>query len=110
MDLSTPWTPSLDGNVCAASHLYQLVQNDFPNSINNTPWAERTLKEELAKTPAAQQALWESILALWRLNLTLKKTSENADWCTDWCNLVSAWLVCIHRLVIAAEIDDAQTS
>lgn len=110
MDVSTPWTPLLDGNVCAVSHLYQLAQDDSPNSISDTPWAKKTLKAELAKTPVAQEALWESIVALWRLNLTMQKTSENTGWRTDWCNLVSAWLVCIHRLMIAAETNDVRIS
>ena len=106
MDISAPWTPLLDGNVFATSHLYQSVQDASPNSISDKPWAKKTLQTELAKTPAAQEALWESILMLWRLNLTLRETSKNTDWRTGWCNLVSAWLVCIYPLVIAAETND----
>jgi hypothetical protein len=92
MNLSTPWTPLLNGKPCPTSVLYQQVHDASPNSISHTAWAEKTLATELKKTPEARDALWESILMLWRLRLTMNKASEN----TNWHNLVSAWLVCIR--------------
>ena len=102
MDLSVPWTPSLKGKHCPTSILYRSVYDAYPNSISHKPWAKKTLESELEKRPEAREALWESILMLWRLSLTMRKAPST----TNWLNLVSAWLVCIHWLVITAKTDE----
>jgi hypothetical protein len=72
-----------------------------PNSISNPAWAEKNLGPELDKTPEAREALFDSILALWRLSVVGSKCSEDVNW----QKLVSAWLVCVHHPTIVAEID-----
>ena len=92
MDFSTPWTPSLGGEVCAPCDSYERVKKSAPNSIAHRPWARKTLQEQLSATPEAENALWEGIKALWQLNLTSKESKSKLNW----QNLVSAWLVCIY--------------
>jgi hypothetical protein len=89
--LSTPWTPTLRGNACASFPLYEdfIEEDPIPNCIEHTTWAESTLDPELKKTPSGRAALWEGILALWRLK-TYEENGTNEE---SWRNLVSAWLV-----------------
>jgi hypothetical protein len=89
--LSTPWTPTLHGNVCVPYPLYEdfIEEDPIPNCIEHTTWAESTLDPELKKTPSGRAALWEGILALWRLK-TYEENGTNEE---SWRNLVSAWLV-----------------
>ena len=80
MDLSTPWVPSLKGEECALCDSYQALAEARPNSITHTPWAEKTLRAELIKTPEARSALWESVLALWRLDVTGAVSNGDVNW------------------------------
>jgi hypothetical protein len=89
--LSTPWTPTLHGNVCVPYPLYEdfIEEDPCPNLAQHATWAESTLDPELKKTPSGRAALWEGILALWRL--TLLKDIGVFD--AIWRCLMSAWLV-----------------
>lgn len=62
----------------------------------------KTLQSELEATPDGKDALWEGIVALWRLRLCDKK-GANDD---NWRNLVSAWLVRICQSIIAIGVND----
>jgi hypothetical protein len=103
MAYSSPWTPELNKTKCAPCASYdESVREAVPNSIQHPAWAKRKLSAELGKTPEARDALWESILMLWRLNMITERSHKDLNW----QKLVSAWLVCVHRLLIATETDD----
>jgi hypothetical protein len=102
MTYSSPWTPELNRTKCEPCALYGPVSKAIPNSIQHPAWAKRKLDAELDKTPEARVALWESILMLWRLSRIAEDSREDLNW----QKLVSAWLVCVHRLSIATEICD----
>ena len=91
MDLSAPWIPSIDGKACAPCALYDgvVMEDTRPNAREHSDWAQENLESRLGKTPAFREALWEGILALWRLRLQEEKGVHDVSW----RNLVSAWLV-----------------
>ena len=91
MDISKPWTPQLNGNDCAPCALYLDVVGEEmrPSTRSDGPWALKTLEPELSKTPFAREALWEGILALWRLKVEEEAGSNDETW----RSLTSAWLV-----------------
>lgn len=101
--LLTPWIPTLNKEVCASYPPYDEIVNEGaePNSIENPHWARRNLEPELEKVPDGADALWEVVLALWRLKL-LEETGGLDE---TWRNLVSAWLVRNLRLTIMIEVD-----
>lgn len=89
--LSTPWTPTLNGRKCASYGAYdQFVEEGAsPNPIDDKPWAVENLNWQLEQRPDGKDALWEGILALWRLKL-FEAEGANEE---TWRGLVSAWLV-----------------
>ncbi|KAF9648774.1 hypothetical protein BDM02DRAFT_3128859 [Thelephora ganbajun] len=93
MDLSTPWVPSLNGKYLApCSLIAELVENNAtPLSFKweHRAWSKRALKSDLNKYPEAVSALWESILAIWRLQVFEDDGLNNPVW-TD--HMV-AWLI-----------------
>lgn len=91
MDILAPWAPSLDGKICEPSASYESVVADEarPNSLEHPDWVQKNLEPLQGVTSHAREALWDGILALWRLNLLEKNGKEDASW----GNLVSAWLV-----------------
>lgn len=103
--LSTPWTPTLNGQVCTPYALYNSVVNEcaMPNAVQDAAWTMKTLESELEATPDGKDALWEGILALWRLRLCDKSGAKD----DNWRNLVSAWLVRTCRLIAAIGVIDA---
>lgn len=91
MDISTPWTPSYEGKPCKPCAWYASVveENIHPNCIQHADWAQKNLEPQLGKRPLARDALWEGILALWRLSLQEGDGRKEESWRV----LVFAWLV-----------------
>lgn len=89
--LSTPWTPTLNGQLCPSYVPYTEVvaEKAEPNFMEDVDWARRNLDAELERTPDDAEALWEGVLALWRLKLV----EEEGKLHSSWRGLVSAWLV-----------------
>ena len=89
--LTTPWTPVLDGRRCARYAPYDEIVEEgaMPNAVHSPGWNLESLEPQLAETPDGKGALWEGILALWRLNLLAREGTNDEGW----RNLVSAWLV-----------------
>ncbi|KAF9641985.1 hypothetical protein BDM02DRAFT_3133415, partial [Thelephora ganbajun] len=71
VDLATPWVPSLNGNALPPCLLIAMLQND------------------LDKTPAASEVIWECVLSIWRLKLVEEEGAEDVTWVDH----VSAWLI-----------------
>ena len=101
--LSTPWVPTLHKHTCGSYTPYDEVvdENAEPNPIEHAQWARRNLESELEKAPDGADALWEVVLALWRLKL-FEETGGPDE---TWQKLVSAWLVRSFRLTIVTETD-----
>jgi hypothetical protein len=100
IDLSSSWSPSEHGNPLPAfRQLTVLVEQDLkPDSTHHGPWAMGTLVEELSQVPAGRDALWASILGLWRLKYLehiVEEEPEDVKQC--WRSHVSAWVVRAHR-------------
>ena len=90
-NLPTPWTPILAGQECARYEPYDSIVDEgaMLNVFQDPDWVLKRLELELEKTPNGWDALWEGILALWRLKLCEKAGSNDPNW----RNLMSAWLV-----------------
>ena len=105
--LITPWTPVLDEQKCAPYAAYDAIVEEeaIPNAIDNPGWDLESLEPEFAKMPNAKDALWEGVLALWRLNLV----AEGGTHDETWRKLVSAWLVRTCRSIVAMGVDGIVT-
>ena len=93
MDYSTPWTPSLNGNTLnACALLRDLAENDERPSFRRAeekPWTAGAIGPELERAREARDGILESVLMIWRLNMT----QEHGDEDQDWQNHLTAWLV-----------------
>ena len=91
----TPWTVSLDGRALGPYPAYSEMINSKkrPNLAEHADWSTARVMPLLEEAPDAVDAIWECVLALWRL-------SRLADDCVDpeWPDYVSAWLV--RRLLL----------
>jgi len=93
MDLSVPWVPTTNGNVLRPLARYDEVVDSAcaPVPRQDRPWVKTTYSDIFSKHPQAGEALWESVLALWRLKVVVP---EEADVDDDlWAEHVLAWLV-----------------
>ena len=98
MDYSTPWTPSLNGNTLnACALLKDLTENDERPLFRRTEektWTAGAVAPELERAGEARDAILESVLVIWRLNMT----QEHGDEDQDWQNHLTAWLVRLDHL------------
>ena len=73
MDYSTPWKPTLRGNrlnSCALTR--ELEENDERPSFRRSEelvWAPGAFGLQIDDTGAAKEAIQESVLAIWRLQV-----------------------------------------
>lgn len=81
----------LDGKVLSPCALYNRMvkAGDLPNSMQDPTWIRRALDPFVANVPEGADALWECVLALWRLKLMEEAGSDDEVWRLH----VSAWLV-----------------
>jgi hypothetical protein len=96
MDFSKPWTVSLRGNHLVPCDLVKhlIEKNAQPPFWEpaQEAWSRDFLASELAKRPIATEALWESVLALWRLKVVEDVGTDDAIWVDH----VEAWMVCVR--------------
>ena len=89
VDLSTPWVPTLDGNQLAPFAKYEeLVQDEeMPSAKKSPEWSIKAHKQILEKVPEVKEALWETVLGVYRLQMLEEEADEL------WINYLQAWLV-----------------
>ena len=104
---SVPWTPWLDGHVLAPlESIANLVDyNSLPDFRYNHSWSLKVVHPLLNKAPeVAREALWESVVAIWRLS----EVDDTAHGDSNWADYLEAWLVSVNswsRDVFMIEID-----
>ena len=93
MSFATPWKPSLDGTDLPRCGLIEgLIADDLKPSSRDSdqrPWSLSELSLILNEHPPSKDALWECVLAIWRLKLEEEKGSRD----TVWRDHMKAWLV-----------------
>ena len=94
MNLSSPWTPTLNGIILPSLGRYQVVVDEDAKPYSRTApgWDEKSIKTLIANIPQAGDALWETVLALWRLKL-VEPSEDEMEEDELWRNWVMAWLV-----------------
>jgi hypothetical protein len=93
MNVPTPWVPSWNGDPLSTFKELQDVLEDklVPIPTRDGAWAKQTLKPALLKIPAnGREAVWESVLALWRLDYATPRDDGSKSL---WQQFTSAWLV-----------------
>jgi hypothetical protein len=96
MESSTPWAASKYHRwLPIYKALKEVIEDGLtPDPDHYEAWAKRSLAEQLSQAFKSQDAIWESVLGLWRLKY-LEPTLETADEQvkTLWRLHASAWLV-----------------
>jgi hypothetical protein len=94
MDLVTPWRPSGRGMEVFPELVEVEKEGLVPNQMHHKPWARRTLERDLSQSPNGRDAIWESILFLWRLEyLTSEWKNAKGGFRKHWQQYASEWLV-----------------
>lgn len=93
MDSSTPWVPSWNGDRLTPFDALREVQEDglVPTPAKHRAWSEMTLERELSRIPEGREAIWNSVLELWRLKYVGYHAKDESA--SLWQQLTSAWLV-----------------
>jgi len=101
IDLATPWVAALNGNNLAPyARLEALAAaKDAPNGSTHPSWSWATNSPVLKSVPAGKEALWESVVALYRLQ---KLEEDDSDL---WRDYVCAWLVCDETSLLNKRVD-----
>ena len=96
LNLSIPWVPSSNGEVLHPfDRLTEVIESKCtPIPSADKPWLRKAHEEVLSKFPNAAEALWETVLALWRLKITAPDEDSDPD-DVLWESHVSAWLVSV---------------
>jgi len=96
MDLSLPWTPSLNNIVLPSCGRYQsfVSEGAKPNSRSNPGWDEGSIKNIVANVPQAAGVVCETVLALWRLQM-VEPEEDETDEDELWRQHATAWLVSV---------------
>ena len=94
MDLSASWVPTSNGNVLSPfTRLTEVVEGACtPHPRSDKPWLKSSFSDIFAKFPHAQEAVWGTVLSLWRLKTVAPDIGESADDAL-WEEHVVAWLV-----------------
>ena len=94
MDLSATWVPTAQGNVLSPlARFTEVVESACtPLPRVDKPWMKTSFSDIFSKFPQAREALWESVLSLWRLKIVAPDKEESVDDAL-WEEYVSAWLV-----------------
>jgi hypothetical protein len=98
----TPWKPSFNGKTLPPCALYQRVvdADAKPHYRDDVAWTRESLKDLLDAAPAVSVALWESVLAIWRLS----QEEEDGSEVETWRSLVVAWLVRLRPLEASGNV------
>jgi hypothetical protein len=94
MDLSVPWTPSLNGNnLRPFDPIAELIEEESKPSPRRDPhWTKESLDTIVAACPEAEEVIWDCVLSLWRLKKK-EPDGEGDEDISEWADNVSAWLV-----------------
>ena len=105
VDLTTPWTPTSHNHntpLVDCAFIEDLIDNDTKPSTRverDWEWARFTLQQELDKSPQTKDAVWECVVALWRL----RQVEPIAFRDLMWQGHTLSWLV---RVISASSIED----
>ena len=92
----TPWVPALRGNVLTP---FVMVEELEESGVRPTPlraeereWTPTAVKEVVNGIPMMKEALLESLLAVWRLQMC-QEESDKPGIAEAWQDHLEAWLV-----------------
>jgi len=88
IDLSVPWVATLNGNSLSPFGAYNdlVTDNETPSAALMPNWSKKAHAADLEAVPEGAKALWDSVLALYRLSIL-------PDRGRTWEDHVCAWLV-----------------
>ena len=91
MDTLAGWVPSLRGNVLHQSTLASPFNARSPSldDPSEKEWSRPFVTAQLEEYPDAKDAIYEAVLALWRLKMSERSSADRAEWSA----LTEAWLV-----------------
>ena len=91
MIFSTGWIPAflLDSHPVLEAYDRLVVQDLVPDPVSDALWTRDRIFRPTEDLPLVADALWESVLALWRL----RKVRPEGDDVDLWRQYVVAWLV-----------------
>jgi hypothetical protein len=96
MDLSANWVPQLNGNNLAPFEALQEIEaNDLVPDFEKEPsWAKGTVLKSLANVPKGRDAIWGSVLAVWRLRRLEGRLEDASEgFAMLWEEYLTAWVV-----------------
>lgn len=105
------WTPSFAGKTLSPCRLIEsfVHYNVRPSATDSVqrPWSEEALAPELKRFGDFRTAIWECVLALWRLK-GFEEQGANSE---EWQDHVGAWLVSrrLHR-ELGSRVDNPGSS
>ena len=93
MDFSAPWVPSLDNNILRPLKRLKpvLIDQDRPSFKHYSRWTRSALHSLTEANPKAEEPLWETALAIWRLG-QVEPDEEDDGENFLWAQHVEAWL------------------
>ena len=94
MKIVSPWVPAFNGKLIPPlKRLVPILANDeSPTSKHSPLWTRSLVRKRAGSDPEAEEPLWETVLALWRLSqVECCDTDDGED--DLWTQHVRAWLV-----------------
>lgn len=92
MDLSSSWSPK--DELDHFQELFEIEENTLaPGPATDPSWMRVTVKKALANVPDGFEAIWQSVLAIWRLKTLEVKLEGDSPIQILWMQHLSAWLV-----------------
>ena len=89
---TVPWIPTLDGKRVADHQAFLELDDFLPDEKNDGDWAVRNIQSiVLTYPPAIEEALYETILAIWKLTVVAPVFGDKKD--RVWEDLAVAWMV-----------------
>lgn len=85
-----PWVPSFEGKILPPYRNYEVfvATKKRPDQKSDKQWTRATILSLTQSEPDAEDAIYESVLALWRLS---RLADENLE--SIWQEYARAWLV-----------------
>jgi hypothetical protein len=98
MDLSSSWDPTAGTNGLAPFPAFAQIQtyDESPSSavLSDASWTKKKLMPYLTGSGADSEAIWKSVLAIWRLKALEKDLEDGGKpFCALWQVYLTAWLV-----------------
>ncbi|KAF9778347.1 hypothetical protein BJ322DRAFT_1025069 [Thelephora terrestris] len=109
MDLSLDWTPTKGPNGLAPFEAFRLVENDDETPSRGSGWLKTDVRELVAHSPASEDLIWKSVLAIWRLkSMEGRLKEEEKELAEPWAEHMSAWLTRHEDLCHAFHLEPLQ--